>query len=171
MRKILARLHEARSPGDEAFLAGYLKRHPRMRRFFGPGKLEQVKSVSQSFGSEEASTRSLDGKMTVTLSPKFWTFQPDLQYSIFTHELGHVLSGLISTSSWVKQATSLGLDVWAASPRSMEMPFQLNNVEEAFAATFSVLARKDSRGIGLLKKHWPLWIELVTWAGKREGVL
>ena len=150
----------------EVYLKGFLLRWSVFNSFFGRGrKIERV--IHTTRGTEHASCSIMNGKHVITVSDKFLKERESLQDSIFIHEIGHRVSTELGMFVWMDRAFEMGLDVWSLKPSTMEMPFQVYNFEEAFAETFSVLMTKDSRGIGLLKKHWPLWIDLVAWAAKK----
>jgi hypothetical protein len=139
----------------QEFVEGWLKRHSKWK---GVHK-KVVKSTlyGPARGTELAQYQSGG----IVLKPGF--FETIDKYgqkngdALYAHEIGHGVESNLS-SKWQAKAKELGIDVWGD-----DLPLGQFNMDEAFAETAAVIIMKDSRGLGLLKKLWPGWLELVTW--------
>lgn len=130
----------------DAFLAGFFKRNPKLRKYFGIPV--EVSTGSGGSGHQEASQIG----DRIVLYPKFFNHRQSVQDFILIHEIGHWVLSLVGLKSLIQDLSDIGIDAWDTS----SLPFAQSNMHEAFADSFASYFLD-----GDVKRRYPKWAEIV----------
>jgi len=134
-----------RANQSSVFVVGFFKRYSKLRKY------QKIK-VQDATGVGEHHPEADQHLGKINLYPKFWRLDAGAQAFAFAHEIGHWVHSEIGLSKMISIASDLGIDMWD----SPNLPYGQNNMQEAFADTFSSYFTD-----GEVKRRYPAWATLV----------